>query len=100
MVADAKMQRNHQVKNDSEEKAVVDRDHWRMRPGYSSGGSSDLDPPEKTTTSGERNGGGSPSNSESKHSDILTSLKEDIALGHGLTTKVVRLEVGLSTHSQ
>ena len=64
---------------------------WQVRPGYSSGGSSDLDLAEEEKF-GELDEI-SPVPSDSKHSDILTSLKEDFANEHGLTSKVVRLEV-------
>jgi len=71
-------------------------DQWRVRPGYSSGGSSDLDLSEEAKF-GELKLGEvddiSPVPSESKHSDILTGLKEDFSHDHGLTSKVVRLEV-------
>jgi len=67
------------------------RASWKAGPGYSSGASSLL-PTSSSDGSLGRIDDGSPVTTESKHSDILSSLKDEIANG-SLTTKVVRLEV-------
>lgn len=73
-------------------KSAPDQDQRHVNPGYSSGGSSDLDSWEKAKL-GDINEEFVSINGESMHSDILTSLKQEIDKNKGLTTKVVRLEV-------
>jgi hypothetical protein len=97
--AEARKQLKHQEGLGSPVKSAPDQDQRHANPGYSSGGSSDLDSSEKAK-SGELDEEIGPTNSESRHSDILTNLKQEIVKDNGLTTKVVRLEVGRLKDSQ
>lgn len=67
------------------------RASWKAGPGYSSGASSLL-PTSSSDESLGRIDDASPVTTESKHSDILSTLKDELA-NSSLTTKVVRLEV-------
>ena len=74
--------------------AATDRD---QRNANSSGGPSDLASSEKLGVVDEEFG---PTDGESKHSDMLTNLKQEIGKDNEFTTKVVRMEVRSLTDSQ